>query len=302
MSENDWLSSDVFEVRARLGEGPVWDARTRRLYWVDIYNHRIHRFDPSTRQDDILRLPEIVTCVVPTRRGLLLVALRHDLALLDPSTEELTRVLTLEADQPDLRFNDGKVDPQGRFWIGSMSASGLAQGALYRYDPDGSVRGMESGLTISNGMGWSPNGRTFYHTDSTARRIYAYDYDEGSGAITGRRVFADLSGSPAFPDGLAVDGEGCVWSAQWDGWCVIRFAPDGREVRRLELPVQRPTSCCFGGPELRTLYITSASVGLSEQEVQLCPLSGDLFWVETETSGLPGRPFDDAPDGDDRLA
>lgn len=159
---------------------------------------------------------------------------------------------------------------------------------------------MESGLTISNGMGWSPDGGTFYLTDSPLRRIYAYDHDEESGEITGRRVFADLTGSPAFPDGLAVDAEGCVWSAQWDGWCVIRFAPDGREIQRLELPVQRPTSCCFGGPELRTLYITSASVGLSEREIQVCPLSGDLFRVDTETQGLPGQPFDDAYDTDDR--
>ena len=302
MSENAWQSSAVFEARARLGEGPVWDARARRLYWVDIYNHRIHRFDPTARQDEILRLPEIVTCVVPTRAGRLLLALRHDLALLDPSTEELTRILTLEADRPDQRFNDGKVDSRGRFWIGTMSVEGLAHGALYRYDAGGSVRTMESGLTISNGMGWSPDGGTFYHTDSPLRRIYAYDYDEESGEITGQRVFADLTGSPAFPDGLAVDAEGCVWSAQWDGWCVIRFAPDGSEIRRLELPVQRPTSCCFGGPELRTLYITSASVGLSEREIQLCPLSGDLFWVETETQGLPGQPFDDTPQPDDRPA
>jgi sugar lactone lactonase YvrE len=269
---------------------------------VDIYNHRIHRFDPTARQDEILRLPEIVTCVVPTRAGRLLLALRHDLALLDPSTEELTRILTLEADRPDQRFNDGKVDSRGRFWIGTMSVEGLAHGALYRYDAGGSARTMESGLTISNGMGWSPDGGTFYHTDSPLRRIYAYDYDEESGEITGRRVFADLTGSPAFPDGLAVDSEGCVWSAQWDGWCVIRFASDGSEIRRLELPVQRPTSCCFGGPELRTLYITSASVGLSEREIQLCPLSGDLFWVETETQGLPGQPFDDTPQTDDRPA
>lgn len=300
MSENAWQSSDVLEVRARLGEGPVWDARTRRLYWVDIYNHRIHRFDPAARQEEIIRLPEIVTCVAPTRAGHLLLALRHDLALLDSSMEEPTRILTLEGDRPDQRFNDGKVDSRGRFWIGTMSVEGLPQGSLYRYDPGGSVRTMESGITISNGMGWSPDGGTFYHTDSALRRIFAYDYEEESGEITGRRVFADLTASAAFPDGLAVDAEGCVWSAQWDGWCVIRFAPDGREILRLELPVQRPTSCCFGGPELTTLYITSASVGLSEKEIQLCPLSGDLFWVETGTQGLPGQPFDDARDIENR--
>jgi sugar lactone lactonase YvrE len=291
MSEHPFPADRIFEVRARLGEGPVWDDEAQRLYCVDIYNHRVHRFDPKTRRDEILRLPEIVTCVVPTRSRRLLVALHHDLALLDPDTGDLARVLTLEVDRPRNRFNDGKVDSRGRFWIGTMSPDDPGRGSLYRYDPDGTVRTMETSLTISNGMGWSPDQTTFYHTDSQVKLIYAYDYDDESGMLANRRVFADLTSGAAFPDGLAVDAEGCVWSAQWDGWCVIRFAPDGREIQRLPLPVQRPTSCCFGGPDLRTLYITSASVALSEREIQECPLSGDLFWMETDVPGLPPGRF-----------
>ena len=294
MHDQSWPEEQVFEARARLGEGPVWDAASRVLYWVDIYNHRIHRFDPAAGRDEVLRLPEIVTSVVPTRTGRLLVSLRHDLATLDPSSGELTRTLTLEADRPGNRFNDGKVDARGRFWIGTMSADEPEQGSLYRYDPDGSVRTMVTGLTISNGMGWSPDRKVFYHTDSPTRRIFAYAHDEESGEITDRRLFADLSADSSFPDGLTVDAEGCIWSAQWDGWCVIRFAPDGREIDRVQLPVQRPTSCCFGGPDLRTLYITSASVGLSEREIQACPLSGDLFWMEADVPGLPSDPFGDS--------
>jgi sugar lactone lactonase YvrE len=289
MSERSWPREDVFEARARLGEGPVWDAEAQRLYWVDIYNQRVHSFDPSARRDELLRLPEIVTCVVPTTSHQLLVALRHELALLEPNTGDLKRILTLEADRPRNRFNDGKVDPHGRFWVGTISPEAPGNGSLYRYDPNGDTRTMQTGVTISNGMGWSPDAGTFYFTDSATKAIYAYDYDDEGGEIANRRVFADLTSGSAFPDGLAVDSDGCVWSAQWDGWCVIRFSPEGRAIQRLPVPVQRPTSCCFGGRDLKTLFITSAAVGLSEREIEKCPLSGDLFWTETEVAGLPGR-------------
>lgn len=284
--------SQIFEVRSRLGEGPVWDPEAGCLYWVDIYNHRVHRYDPATRQDTIFRLPEIVTCVVPTTSSRLLVTLRHDIALLDPGTGHLRRLLTVEGELEGNRFNDGKVDPRGRLWIGTMSPAAPGEAALYRYDPDGSLHHVESGLTISNGLGWSPDQRTFYHTDSGEQVIYRYDYDPETGEAKNRRTFADLRGGPGAPDGLAVDEEGCVWSAQWDGWCVIRFDPRGREIQRVDMPVPRPTSCAFGGPDLKTLYITSASVALSQEQIQSCPSSGDLFWVEVDVAGLPITRFD----------
>lgn len=290
MKEHAFSAGDLFEVRARLGEGPVWDDAGQHLYWIDIYNHRVHRFEPLTGQDRIIRLPEIVTCLALTLSPRLLIALRHDLALLDPESGMISRLLTLEGDMPRNRFNDGKVDPQGRLWIGTMSKDARA-GSLYRFDADGTVRTMEKDVTISNGLGWSPDQRTFYYTDSPLKVIYAYDYEAEGGSIRNRRVFADLTTGSAFPDGLAVDAEGCVWSAQWDGWCVIRFAPDGRELERIRLPVQRPTSCAFGDTALRRLYVTSASVALTEQEIQACPLSGDLFWIDVDVPGLPPNRF-----------
>ena len=290
MADSDYRISNVFEARARLGEGPVWDDRAETLYWVDIYNHRVHQFYPAIGRNRIFNVGDVVSCIALTKSPKLIMALRHDIAFLDTASGQITRVMTVELDKPDNRFNDGKCDPQGRFWFGSMSQTAGA-GSLYRYDPDGSLHTMEKGITISNGLGWSPDKRTFYFTDSPLKTIYAYDYDGPTGSITNRRIFVNLTHESFYPDGLAVDAEGCLWSAQWDGWCVIRFAPDGREIQRLPVPVKRPTSCAFGGPDGKQLFITSASVGLGEQEIQESFYSGDLFCLETDVAGLPTNRF-----------
>lgn len=159
-------------------------------------------------------------------------------------------------------------------------------GRLYRYDPNGSLHVILTGLTISNGLGWSPDENTFYLTDSPLKTIYAFDFDSESGSISNRRVFIDLTAESFSPDGLTVDREGCIWSAMWDGWCIIRFDPAGKEMMRVMMPVVRPTSCTFGNEDLMTLYITTASVGLSEAEIQNSFYSGDLFSLPTSTSGL----------------
>jgi sugar lactone lactonase YvrE len=150
---------------------------------------------------------------------------------------------------------------------------------------------MEQGLTIGNGLGWSPDQTTFYLTDSTPHKIYAYRFDTASGAIADRRVLIDLSQEEFEPDGLTVDSEGCIWSAMWNGWCIIRFDPDGKEIMRVQVPVQRPTCCTFGGTDLRDLYITTASVGLSQTEIQTGFYAGDLFCLHTDVTGMPSTPF-----------
>jgi sugar lactone lactonase YvrE len=221
--------------------------------------------------------------IISTNR--LIMALRHGLAFLNLDTGEVIPIIQIEADKPGNRFNDGKCDRQGRFWFGSMSP-GKTQASLYRYDPDGSLHLMETGLTISNGLGWSPDQKTFYLTDSPHRKIYAYNFDAVTGKISDRRIFVDLTGESFYPDGMAIDTQGNIWSAMWDGWCVICFNPQGEEISRIQLPIQRPTSCSFGGEDLRTLYITSASVGLSEEEIEKSFYSGDLFAVETNVVGL----------------
>ncbi|PSF36304.1 gluconolaconase [Aphanothece hegewaldii CCALA 016] len=273
----------ILTVRARLGERPCWDAQAQCLYWVDIYNHRVHQFDPKTEQDRFFDVGEVVTCFAPASNNRLIIALRQHLAFLDTQTGTVTRLV--ELDKPsDIRFNDGKCDRLGRFWVGTLCISG-PNASLYRYDPDGTLNEMETGLNISNGLGWSLDQQTFYLTDSKPKIIYAYDFDLNRGNIENRRVFIDLSEESFGPDGLTVDSEGCIWSAMWDGWCIIRFDPNGKEMLRVSLPVPRPSSCTFGGPALTTLYITTASIGLSEKEIQDSIFSGDLFAVETPVKG-----------------
>lgn len=280
----------VLRARARLGEGPVWDAATGSLLWVDIYDHRVHRFCPASGRDEVWDVGEVVGCAWPCVDGRILVGLRRRLAMLDPATGTAEPLVAIDGEPGGNRLNDGACDPCGRFWFGSMSRE-EGRASLYRFDPRDGLRRMETGLTISNGLGWSPDGCTFYLTDSPAQRIYAYDFDMDAGTLSSRRVFADLAGEQGFPDGLAVDAEGGVWSARFDGGCVVRYDAAGRETGRIAIPVKRPTSCAFGGSDLRDLYVTSASVGMSEEEIEASFDSGDLFHLRTGIPGLPTTPF-----------
>ncbi|MEH2347366.1 MAG: SMP-30/gluconolactonase/LRE family protein [Nostoc sp.] len=278
---------NVLEARARLGEGPMWDSTRKLLYWVDIFNYRVHQFNPATRENRFFDVGDVVGAIATTGADTLIMLLRHHLAFLNTQTGVVTPILEIEANLPDNRLNDGKCDPQGRFWFGSMSTLEKPQASLYRYDKDGSLHLIETGLTISNGLGWSPDQKTFYLTDSPQQKIYAYDFNSITGSITNRRIFVDLTHEYFHPDGLTIDSEGHIWSAMWGGWCVIRFNPKGEEILRIKLPVQLPTSCAFGGEDLRTLYITTASVGLSQAEIDKNLYSGDLFALQTDVTGLP---------------
>jgi sugar lactone lactonase YvrE len=284
----------VLAARARLGECPVWDPDQRQLAWVDIYNHRVHEYDPATGRDRYVETDDLVAAIAPTTGDRLLIAQGDRLALLDFESGEVEPLRAVEFPHADTRFNDGKCDARGRFWIGSISRN-PGEAELYRYDPDGSLHVMETGLTISNGLGWSPDGKTFYLTDSPRRAIYAYDFDVDAGKISGRRVVVDLTGEEVEPDGLAIDQEGNLWSALWDGWSVVCHGPDGRELQRIRLPVQRPTSLAFGGAALADLYVTTASVGLSQTEIQRGFYAGDLFRLSPPAAGLPPHAFAGRP-------
>lgn len=275
-------------VRARLGEGAAWDANMQRLYWVDIYNHRVHYMDVETDRHQFIELDDVVTCLAPMGPDRLLVAQRHRLVELNLTTGAIAPLVTFDAEckLAGNRLNDGKCDSKGRFWVGSMNPE-HPQASLYRYDLDGSLHVIETGLTISNGLGWSPAGDRFYLTDTPRQHIYVYDFDAASGSISNRRVCVDLTHEPFFPDGMTIDQEGCLWSAMWDGGCVIRFDPDGQEMMRIQVPVRRPTCCVFGGKDMKTLFITSASVGLSEAEIEQGFHSGDVFAASLSIAGMP---------------
>lgn len=291
MNELQYPLHNVLEARARLGESPIWDSSQNLLYWVDIYNHRVHQFNPATGKNCFFDVGDVVGAIATAGKDRLIMALRHHLAFLNTHTGKVTPILEIEGNLSNNRFNDGKCDSQGRFWFGSMCSLEKPQASLYRYDPDSSLHVIEIGLTVSNGLGWSPDEKTFYLTDSPHKKIYAYDFNSVTGNISNRRIFVDLTNESFYPDGLTIDSEGHIWSAMWDGWCVIRFNAKGEEILRIKLPVQLPTSCTFGGEDLQTLYITTASVGLSQSEIEKSFYSGDLFALQTDVTGLPTYDF-----------
>lgn len=288
MSEN--VVKHLASLGCRLGEGPLWHPDERRLYGVDIESKSVWRYDPDSGKAQEYQLNQMVGCLGIRAHGGFIVAGEHGFAAWDPESNLITPIHNPELDRPHERFNDGSVDPGGRFWAGTMTPDGF-ENSLYRLDPDYSIHRMETGIGISNGIGWSPDHRAMYFTDSPRKTIYAYDYEVESGAIENRRVWVDSRGGSGVPDGLCVDSEGCVWSARWDGWRISRYDPQGQLMHEILTPVQRPTSCAFGGDEMNTLFITSAWTGLTEIERRDQPLAGDLFAIECDTPGLPPNFF-----------
>lgn len=273
-----------------LGEGPHWMAERGRLVWVDILAPAVVTGDPETGAREARAMPELIGVVVPKRSGGFIAATETGIHALEEGGLRL--LAEPERDRPGNRFNDGKCDARGRFWVGSLAITTQPdRGQLWRYDPDGGLHLMETGVHIANGLGWSPDYRRFYFTDSGRRTIWVYDFDLERGEIANRRVFVELGEAEGVPDGLAVDAQGHVWSAHWDGWCVTRYDPQGQVERVVTLPVPRPTSCVFGGPGMTTLYVTSARVRLSSQQLAEAPWSGSVLAVETGICGMPVADF-----------
>jgi sugar lactone lactonase YvrE len=280
-------AENVAKVCNVIGEGPRWNAAEQRLYWVDfIENQNIHSWHPATQDLLTYRTEAPVTALGFRRTGDLIVATRGQIATFNLSTRKLSAVASLE-DQPGMRLNDGAIDANGRFWVGSMNSEKQDEphGSLYRFDPDGSVHTMDTGFTVSNGLGWSPDQRIFYFIDTFRRVINAYDYSAAMGSISNRRVFVRTVESDGFPDGLAVDSEGHVLVAFWGGWKVVRYDPDGKQEREIRFPVANPTACAFGGPDRDELYVTSARLGLTEDQLAQQPMAGDLFRVRLNVQG-----------------
>jgi sugar lactone lactonase YvrE len=283
----------VLNARAILGEGACWFADEQRLYWVDILKSEVHRFDPSTGTDEVCKTPCHVSLVQPTTRGALVLGTRDGIARMDFDSGKFVPLCDPEADIPGNRFNDGKPDPRGRLFAGTIAYDGSdKKAALWRIEPDLMFDKLIDQVGNSNGLGWSPDEKTFYWTDTKTGCVFAFDYDPVTGDIANRRVVVQVDKSIGRPDGLTVDAEGFLWTALWAGHAVARWNPaSGDMVAKVECPAANVTCPAFGGPNLDVLYFTTAQKGRDDAEASPEPEAGNLFAANVGVRGLPGFAF-----------
>lgn len=270
--------------RAEVGEGPVWDVRSSRLVWVDILGRRIHVTDPGTCETNSVEVPLHVGAVVPRAAGGYVAALQDGFWIVGDGP--IRQITTVPEARPGVRFNDGKCDPAGRFWAGTMAydeAPGAA--SLYRLEPNGVANRVLDGATISNGLAWSGDARTMYYIDSPTQRVDAFTFDLATGDLGDRRTVIRIPKELGTPDGMTVDADGGLWVALWGGGAVHRYV-DGRLDRQVRLPASKVTSCAFGDEDLGTLFITSARDGLTDAELRAQPLAGALFRLRPGVRGV----------------
>jgi len=285
----------------KLGESAFWDARRGRLWWVNIPPaSRLHWLDPVSGETQSFAMPEMVTCVRSAKDGETLIAACHTgVARINALTGALTRLFDPEPEKPFNRGNDGATDLRGRFWFGTMqnnvapdgSDYALMQksGTLFRLDADLTATPFETDIGVSNSTAFSPDGRTMYFCDTMTGVIHAYDYDLDAGVPSRKRAFATFP--RGWPDGSTVDADGCLWSARWDGGCVVRFTPDGKVDQIVELPTPKITSCAFGGPDLDLLFVTTSRNGMSAEEIAANPHAGDLYVCRPGVKGVAAVEF-----------
>jgi sugar lactone lactonase YvrE len=278
-----------------LGESPMWHPREQVLYWCDIPGKRLNRWDPKRAELSHWDFDTEPASCAPQLDGSLLLAMRDGLWRFDPRSGERAALAPPPYDPSSERFNDGKCDPQGRFWVGTIHEPREPRAALYRW-AGGELTRQADGITTSNGLGWSPNGRTMYWSDTKAHTVYAFDFEPAGGELSNRRVFAgfpikqagqDLATYGGRPDGAAVDAEGCYWVAMFEGQRLLRLSPDGEALREVVLPVRCPTMPCFGGADLRTLYVTTSRENRPVDELAEQPVAGCVLTLAVDVPGLP---------------
>lgn len=279
----------ITDARALLGEGPVWDGLSNRLFWVDIEGGRLHALEPESSSTHVWEVGCRVGAAVPREQGGMILATEHGLELFELADSRRQLLVAPENEPPTNRFNDGKCDARGRFWAGTMSMIRTPRaGSLYLLEPDHTVRRVLSDVTTSNGLDWSEDHRTMYYIDTPTMLVRAFDFDLENGTLDHERIVIRFSEGVGRPDGMTADAEGMLWIAHWDGGRVTRWDPDtGRLLQTVSLPVARVTSCAFGGADLDTLYITTARHGLDAQQQEQQPHAGSLFALRP---GVVGRP------------
>ena len=283
----------LVDAHAQVGEGPLWDEERQVLYWVDILSSLLYIYDPATGENRVLDVGRHVGTVVTRASGGLMLAVREGFASFDLETQELTLIANPEAHITGNRFNDGKCDPAGRFWAGTMAyESPSNQGSLYRLDTDFSVHKIFGDVAISNGIIWSLDHTTMYYIDTLRKNVRAFDYADDTGDISNERVIINVPEEIGMPDGMAIDSEGMLWVAHYGGSCVSRWNPNTAQLlEKIDLPVTQVTACAFGGPNLDILFITSAAQELDAAELARQPLAGGLFSIKTPYQGVPSFRF-----------
>jgi len=280
----------IADVHAVLGEGPVWVDREAALYWLDIKGRKIFRLDGQEQLTE-WPTPMRVGSIAPRKQGGFIAGTEAGLAKIDLDANRFEVFANPEKELPTNRFNDGKVDRQGRFWAGTMDdQEKQASGTLYRIGSELAVSAADRGYKVTNGPAFSPDGTIMYHNDSARQVTYRFEV-QPDGSLEERTIFLQFKEGEGYPDGMTVDSETCLWIAFWDGWCVRRYSPQGEWLETVKVPVARPTSCSFGGADLDRLYITSASIGLDEQAREMQPNAGGLFMLIPGVRGLADVPF-----------
>ena len=283
-----------------LGEGPIWSESTNTLFWLDIaMPSKLHQYSFNEENYKIYNMPEMITAMAERSNNNILIASHYGINNFNLTEEKFKQILKLEPNKPRNRCNDGAADFKGNFWIGTMQnniavdGSSIdieeSSGSLYCIDKDFNVQTHEIDIGISNTFAWSPNNEKFYFCDTLKGVINSYDYDFNNKKILNKKDFAKFD--RGYPDGSTVDSDGFLWNCRWGGSCVVRFDPNGNVDRVIELPVPNVTSCTFGGKDLKTLFITTARIGMTDQELHKAPLSGNLFALQTDVQGKPDFKF-----------
>jgi xylono-1,5-lactonase len=274
----------VWPVETMLGEGPLWSRPEQALWFVDIKKNHIHRFDPATGARKTYDTPENPGFISP-EDGAFIVGMTSGLYRFDPKTGVFSLLFRVDADKPGNRLNDGARDPKGRLWFGTMDNGEVAKtGSLYRLDPQGPTT-MDRGIAITNGPCFSPDGKIIYHTDTLEKTIHAFDVAE-DGSLSNKRVWVTIEDGAGYPDGSVTDSEGCVWIGLYAGWSARRYSPQGKQISTVRFPCANITKLAFAGPDLKTVYATTAWKGLDEKARAEQPLAGGLFRFESDVVGL----------------
>lgn len=280
----------IFNHRCQLAEGPVWDSKRKTICWVDILRGEIHEHNLVDGKTQTMQVGTMVGSIAICTDGNFLAALHRGFAFVDRGSAKIGEVFTPYGHPEGNRFNDGKCDPAGRFWAGTMAlAETEGAGSVFVFDQDHKIKRVMQGVSISNGMAWTADRQTLYYIDTPTQRIVAFDYNLETGAIKNKRTAIDLQHEKGFPDGMTIDQEDNLWVAHWDGWQVTRWNPrTAKKIGAIPMPVARVTSCTFGGDQMDELFITTARVGLTPEQESHQPLAGSLF--RFPNPGASGRP------------